>query len=138
MYVLRGKAKYTVSNNFPFMGEPGWPINIVFYACNYEDSVLLLGTSYDRDRLYLSIDNGETWRNIWRKGPEGFNITGAWYTNNPDLNRSILIASGNKLFLSTDLEQYSSDTWEEVLAMDGYWLERTLAWDICDNIPVER
>src|SRR5690606_20652264 len=34
----------------------------------------------------------------------------------------------------TDLEQYSSDTWEEVLATDGSWFSRFLAWDICDNI----
>lgn len=116
------------------MGEPGWPINIIFYACNYEDSVLLLGSSFNRDRLYLSIDNGETWKKIWQKGPEDSPITGAWYTNNPDLNRSILIASADKLFLSTDLEQYSSDTWEEVLATDGSWIDRFFAWDICDNI----
>jgi len=134
MYVLRGKAKYTVSNNFPFEADPVRPINVIFYACNYEDSVLLLGANFDRTRLYLSIDNGETWQNIWRKGPEDSQLSEALYTNNPDLNRSILIASGNKLFLSTDLEQYSSDTWEEVLAMDSSWLNRTLAWDICDNI----
>lgn len=125
--------------NYPSPAKPEiekviLPNNIRPYFMSEDDdgNVIILGRS-PASTLWLSEDNGATWRKIY----EGVgDVRHALWINNPDRDKSVLLfgyPENNQISRSTDLNSSDPTTWETVLTSDSGKSSSIFGWDLHDN-----